>query len=82
MALERWEIQFLLLLAQNRNSLKAGDLLREFEPRLSLNGKALARRIVKGTKVSNRLAESAEIFIRRADGRTAERKSRQLAEAF
>ena len=82
MALKRWEIQLLLLLAENRKTDKASDLLTEFEPQLSSNGKALANRIVKNAKVSSRVAESADIFIRRADARSAEREHRQLAAAY
>lgn len=82
MALKRWEIQLLLLLAQNRKAPEASELLTEFEGRLSSNGKALAKRIVSNAKVSNRVAESADIFIRRADARSAEREHRHFATAY
>jgi hypothetical protein len=83
MALKRWEIQVLMLLAQEPKSPEAREVFEEYKNDFSADAKKVASQILKGEaavkNASDRIAKSAEVFLRRGAARTAERETRELA---
>ena len=83
MSLKRWEIQVLLLLAEDPKSAEGKDLFAEYAGRFSSDAREMAQQImevnVAGKSSKKRIVESAKAFIRRANSRNAERETRELA---
>lgn len=83
MALKRWEIQVLMLLAQDPRSPEAQEVFEEYKNEFSTDAKKVATQILKGEitakNASDRIVKSAEVFLRRGAARTAERETRELA---
>lgn len=78
--LKRWEIQHLILLCQVRR--KPGhvrELLDEFGPHMSRACRRLSDAIIhpRKAKVPKAYRETAAVFRRRADARTASRQAMQ-----
>jgi hypothetical protein len=80
MALERWEIQLLVLLAKNRESSSARDIFEQYKPRLSEQAKSIAEGIISG-KGHGRFAETAAVFLDRAAAHNAQREIRESLHA-
>jgi hypothetical protein len=77
MALKRWEIQLLVLVAKNRKDAKARALVGEF-PQLSKDAKEMANRILdERTNAGDRFDDTVKVFIKRADARKASRATRE-----
>lgn len=84
MALKRWEIQVLMLLAQEPRSPEAQEMFAEYENEFSKAAKKVAQVLrgdIASKNVSKDIAKSAQVFLRRGAARTAERDTRELAHA-